>query len=751
MTNDFVGFEIMMAPYIISNLRAKIALDNSNIEANDTASEMFQGKIYLYDTLADSKNLEETNQMDTLQIEEKNALIERNRNCTGEINKSIIEVIIGNPPYSGSSTNKSEWITDLLEEDLKDFKSYYISDRKISSIAKKQVQNDYVKFIRFAQCKVRNSGKGIVAMITPNSFLCDDSYSGMRESLLGTFDEIYIIDLNGDARMKAKECEKDENVFYIKTGVAVFFFVKTGKEKSGNAEVYYMSICNTRKAKLEELKAKTLQTMLKEKSLEKIDPIKMSMGTRKYCLKRLEVVDEEKIKKYEKWLSLDTIFVEKRAGLITGKDSHLIGFSLKDLKKSLHEFLEMSENEAIKERYEMDTQKDSRYKKIAYRPFDDRYVYYAPYAIERPVFYIMKHMLKEGEQNIGLIFTKNAEKSLGKINAFVTDKLLEFHFLSNSGSYLAPLFLYPDGSDQIMSFDISDMHNFNFEFLQTLLEKYSLQGLNENEKYDFIKDVFYYIYAILYSNEFTSTYRDILKFDFPRIPFVSNYLAFKAIADKGKELVETHLLSDDKVKFLSEKYKNKIFYDGSKNEATLVNNMEYNAKTKILTLDVSNKKERFIGIELEVWEFYIGFINPLKNYLEKFRVRKQKLNLENKKEFLKIAWALTYTVELQKDIDLLYKGYQVEQNAIDFSTILSSDNNVINYSKKNESQYSLLFKLAEIARNKNNASVYSRQTESQRNLLSRLAEIARQEKYYSNKSSLLRSLLRVTKRSFRDY
>ncbi len=714
ITNDFIGFELMMVPYIISHLRSKIALsvintDGGNALEVDVREDIGDGvkgslqdkndnnslnvekiKIYLYDTLSDAKENKEAKR------EEQEATDERNRNCTGRINKDLIEVIIGNPPYSEDSTNKSEWILSLLREGSEGFNSYYyIGNQEVPSVSKRILQNDYVKFIRFAQCKVHNSGKGIVAMITPNSFLCDVSFSGMRKSLLETFDEIYIINLNGNVRMKDKKCKIDENIFDIKTGVAIFFFVKTGAKfvKSGeeamvDAKVYYVSICGTREIKLNELKAKTLQTMLKEKNLKIIHPIKISIGTREYCFKELELTAEEKTKKYERWLNLDMIFREKRTGVVTGRDSYLVGFSFEDLESRMNKFLKMPKNQAIKEKYEMDEQKDSKYKEIDYRPFDKRYVYYAPYVLQSLSLHIMRHMLS-GNENIGLVFTRNSEKSPSRFNAFVTDKIVDINFFPNAGAYIAPLFLY-NKDEQIDKFDISYMHNFNLEFLKTLLEKYSLKNVDDKKMYDFIKEIFYYIYAILYSNLFTSSYRNVIKFDSPRIPFVSDYDVFKKIASKGEELIATHLLRN--VGFLAKEYGSKIYYRGNSLEATPITKVKYIREKKILLLNDNNKMflrdnseiflndanqiiEMFVGIEPDVWNFYIGSINPLKNYLKNVRSKGQEFNTDDKSRFLDIARALTHTIYLQKEIDLLYKEYKIEENAIDFSHILLGLNN----------------------------------------------------------------------------
>jgi predicted helicase len=135
-------------------------------------------------------------------------------NKTGNI---PFNVILGNPPYSGHSSNKGQWISEKI-------KDYYPPNEKNV----KWLQDDYVKFIRFAQEKIEENGQGVVGFITNNAYLDNPTFRGMRKSLMSSFDEIYILNLHGNA-MKKEKCpdgSKDENVFNIRQGVAVTFFIK---------------------------------------------------------------------------------------------------------------------------------------------------------------------------------------------------------------------------------------------------------------------------------------------------------------------------------------------------------------------------------------------------------------------------------------------------------------------------------------------------------------------------------------------
>ena len=102
----------------------------------------------------------------------------------------------------------------------------------------KWLQDDYVKFLRFAQWKIEQAGRGVVGMITNHGYLDNPTFRGMRQSLMRTFDEIYVLDLHGNS-LKKETCpdgSPDENVFDIRQGVAIAFFIKRGGKQEGRGD-----------------------------------------------------------------------------------------------------------------------------------------------------------------------------------------------------------------------------------------------------------------------------------------------------------------------------------------------------------------------------------------------------------------------------------------------------------------------------------------------------------------------------------
>ncbi len=119
----------------------------------------------------------------------------------------------------------------------------------------KWINDDYVKFIALAEGYIEKNGSGIVGYITNHSYLDNPTFRGMRWHLLKTFDEIYVIDLHGNSKKEGGlSCgSKDENIFDIQQGVAIFLGVKTNKKKEGElGKVYRYDMWGTREKKFEE-------------------------------------------------------------------------------------------------------------------------------------------------------------------------------------------------------------------------------------------------------------------------------------------------------------------------------------------------------------------------------------------------------------------------------------------------------------------------------------------------------------------
>lgn len=211
---NFYAFELMMAPYAIGHMKMSFLLEELGYRMEDDE----RVKYYLTNTL-EMKELDESKfpGMSSLSTESHEA---------GKVKKQVpILVILGNPPYSGHSSNTGEWISEVIKE------YYQVDGKPLGEKNPKWLQDDYVKFIRFSQWKIDQAGEGVLGFITNHSYLDNPTFRGMRQSLMNSFDEIYILDLHGNSLKKEKtpDGSKDENVFDIQQGVAICFMIKYKK------------------------------------------------------------------------------------------------------------------------------------------------------------------------------------------------------------------------------------------------------------------------------------------------------------------------------------------------------------------------------------------------------------------------------------------------------------------------------------------------------------------------------------------
>src|SRR3972149_621700 len=230
---NFYAFELMMAPYAIGHMKLSFLLEELGYVMKDDE----RAKFYLTNTL-EMKELEETKLpgMSSLSHESHEA---------GKVKKDVpILVIHGNPPYSGHSSNKGVWISDVIKDYFK------VDGKPLGEKNPKWLQDDYVKFIRFAQWKIDQMGEGVLAFITNHSYLDNPTFRGMRQSLMNSFDEIYLLDLHGNSlkKEKAPDGSKDENVFDIQQGVAIAFFIKY-KNEHKSSKIFHSEIYGLREKK----------------------------------------------------------------------------------------------------------------------------------------------------------------------------------------------------------------------------------------------------------------------------------------------------------------------------------------------------------------------------------------------------------------------------------------------------------------------------------------------------------------------
>ena len=246
---NFYAFELMMAPYAVGHLKMSFLLEELGYRLR--AEDRF--KLYLTNTL-EMEELAQTELPGMASLSEESHL-------AGRVKKEKpILVILGNPPYSGISANINLWIDKLLKEDTDGLQSYYKIDGKpLGEKNPKWLQDDYVKFIRFSQWKINQIGEGVLGFITNHSYLDNPTFRGMRQSLMQSFDETYLLDLHGNSLKKEKcpDGSKDQNVFDIQQGVAIALFVK---KKGLKKTISHSELWGIRDDKYDWLNSKDVKT-----------------------------------------------------------------------------------------------------------------------------------------------------------------------------------------------------------------------------------------------------------------------------------------------------------------------------------------------------------------------------------------------------------------------------------------------------------------------------------------------------------
>lgn len=517
---NFYAFELMMAPYAIGHLKMSLLLEELGYRLGE--DERF--KFYLTNTL-EMEELEQTALPGMSSLAEESHL-------AGKVKEEKpILVILGNPPYSGHSSNVGEWIS-------KEIKAYYKVDGKpLGERNPKWLQDDYVKFIRFAQWKIEQAGEGVLGFITNHSYLDNPTFRGMRQSLMNSFNEIYLLDLHGNSlkREKCPDGSKDENVFDIQQGVAISLFIK---KKGLERKFSHYECWGLREDKYNWLSENDIETT----NWQEIRP--------KPEFYLFIPREEALLEAYNKYLKITDIFPVNSVGVVTSRDDFVIDFDRPTLAGRIKVFRDKGLSDEIiaqtfrlkdkanwkltkaREKVSKDDSWEETITQILYRPFDIRWIFYHDKLIERPRREVMCHMMHE---NLGLII--NRQIRMDKIQHFLATNLpADLHILetANASAYLCPLYLHPNKQDMFSQESQERKPNLNPKLIESLAEVYRKEPTPE--------EIFYYIYGILYSNVYRSKYAEFLKIDFPKVPFTRNYELFTTIGKYGSKLVDLHLM-----------------------------------------------------------------------------------------------------------------------------------------------------------------------------------------------------------------
>lgn len=608
------GFELMMAPYTIAHLKLSMAF-------KETGFKYFNDRlgVYLTNSLEDTEG-----QQNLLSFGFAESIANESKEAAKIKKQTPIMVVVGNPPYSVSSSNKGKWITDELKEYKKD-----LNEKNIQPLS-----DDYIKFVRFAEHFVEKNNSGIVAMITNNSFIDGIIHRQMRKHLLETFDDIYILDLHGNSKKKetAHDGSKDENVFDIMQGVSINIFVKKEKSNSKLAALHHFDLYGKREHKFNTLNENSLST-IKWKNINYSKPHYF------FVPKDFGLIEE-----YESGFKVNDLFRNYSSCYQTEKDDIAVHKKKSDLEKLLLSFKNDSKIEIL-EKFNLkntnaigsaiDDIKSNEpvLLKYDYKYFDKRYTAFTGKTngfIGRPRTSVSKFIVNH--ENISLILMKQSVDA-DEFNTVSVSKTLVDKNYYGFQTYFFPVFEYSNDGLKAPNFNqkIADK-------IEISIGKYAPEEL------------FDYIYAVLHSSTYRGRYKEFLKIDFPCIPYPTDRKLFDNLVKLGTELRETHLMESDTVQNFSLPFPemgddtvDKIRYVGG--------SLTSPGRAYI------NETQYFGEVPETAWNFYIGGYQPAQKWLKDRKG--QVLENEDIEHYQRIIKALMETNRLMKEIDKLIPKWPI--------------------------------------------------------------------------------------------
>jgi predicted helicase len=660
------GFELLMAPYAMAHLKLGMQLAAVDLPQAERAT-------WAYDFASDERlGIFLTN---TLEEAMKRSEVMFGRYISEEANEAAkikqerpVMVVLGNPPYSGHSANKGEWISALLHENKGNY--FEVDGHSLGERNPKWLNDDYVKFIRFAQWRIEQTGYGILAFITNHGYLDNPTFRGMRQSLMQSFGEIYVLDLHGNSKKKDRSPDgtKDENVFDIQQGVAIGIFVKRQQKNAAHTTVvHHAHLWGLREV------------------YEKIGQEKRLVGGKYHWLAEHDITTTEWTSsvpespfyffipqnsdlqsEYKQGWQLTEAMLVNGVGMTTARDHVVIDFEEAPLLERASIFKNStSSNEELcrlldipvklgwdisnaRKLIQKEADLQLYIKPVLYRPFDNRLIFYHDSLVWRTVKRIMHHML--AGRNIGFITTRQTRDNW---DVFTTRSIMGHKSLAAYDiNTIIPLYLYPDTANAGL-FDVTEPSNapggrrpnLSPAFITDISNKLNMQfipdSIGDLHTTFGPEDIFHYMYAVFHSPAYRERYAEFLKIDFPRLPLTSNVELFRALRGLGERLVGLHLM---------EKFGSALPGFPIKGDDT-VEKVEYTTpgerpETGRVWI---NKTQYFEGVAPDVWEFHVGGYQVCHKWLKDRKGRE--LTNSDKKHYQRVVAALGETIALMGQVD----------------------------------------------------------------------------------------------------
>ncbi len=576
------GFEILMASYAVAHLKLDMLLSETGYQHQSEK----RLHVYLTNSLEESNNEPRTLFAQWLSREAAEANVIK-RDCP-------VMVMIGNPPYSISSQNNGKWITNLVADYKKD-----LNERNIQPLS-----DDYIKFIRLGQYYIEKNGEGIMAFICNNSFIDGTIHRQMRQSLMGNFDKIYILDLHGNTRKKevAPDGSKDENVFDIMQGVSINIFVKTGDKQT---QVFHHELYGSREKKYE---------YLSNHGLNEVSWQEVKLEEPHYFFVPKDFATQ---RDYDRCFKINELMPTSTSGVKTHHDKELV--STTPFKSEFNT-------------------------PYTYRPLDNQWIDYDLDKVVRHRYKYMSHILDK--DNVSLIIGPQGQ-AVGPMPwnvIFVSKNIVDTNIFYRGGGIVFPLYLYSQNmgkEERIVNFnkELYDKIAQGLNYLPCYDDNVLIDPISEYNGVLYPQALFDYIYAVLHSPSYRERYKEFLKIDFPRIPYPTDWEKFRDLSELGEELRQLHLMED-----LPSKTGITFPVAGS----LQVDCYRWQDNRVYI-----NAEQYFDGVPESAWNFFIGGYQPAQKWLKDRKG--MTLSFEDVKHYGRIIYVLQQTERLMQKIDDIRK------------------------------------------------------------------------------------------------
>ena len=599
--------EVLLLPYYIASL-------NIEHEFYEATGEYlpFEG-ISLVDTfdLAEERQLSLLTEENTARVEKQKAL--------------PMFVVIGNPPYNAGQVN---------ENDNNKNRKYPAMDARIeatyakdsTATLKNSLYDPYVKSLRWASDRIGK--EGIVALVTNNSFLDGTSFDGMRKHLSADFDEIYILDLGGNARKDTLVA--DASVFGIRVGVSINLFVKRGEGQREPARIYYY---RTGDAWNKDRKFAFLRDTEHVGNVpwQTLEPDArhtwLTEGLNPEFLTFLPIGNKKA--KQAKNEPTGVIFHKFSNGVKTNRDAWVCNFNRDALTENMRRMSDVYNEHVIRWRaledkasvdvdefVDDDNQKikwsstlkrhlrrgltvdfdASKCRQCLYRPFTKMGLFFDRLLTDRPGQFPVILPTSDTEKENRVICVSGVASNK-PFQTLMADLIPSLDFLEKTQCF--PFYIYDeDGTNRRENITDWALENFRAHYADDTITKW---------------DMFHYTYGILHHPDYRERYAADLKRDLPHIPYADDFWAF---ARAGAQLAELHVNYETQPQ-----YPLTFVEDATKQLDFRVERMKFSKdKTRLIYNDFLTLE----GIPSAAFAYRLGPYSALEWVVNQYRVKQER-------------------------------------------------------------------------------------------------------------------------------